>query len=473
MTKQKPALIVDLDGTLISSDMLFETLVRLIKKNILYVFLLPLWLLKGKAQLKYEIARRVEVDVSTLPYNKALLDYLNQEQQVRDIYLATASSSLVAEPIKQNFDFFKGCFASDESNNLKGKHKAAFLNQKFGEKNYTYVGNDASDVNVWRNSHSAIVVSNSKSLVSKAKAVTEVEQVSDGTKASLKTFIKAIRVHQWVKNALLFVPIFAAHKFTDIALLTDVALATLAFSFCAFSVYLLNDLMDIEADRHHKSKKNRPFASGTLPIQVGLFGFPLLLGTALIICLFLPLPFFVCLILYYIATSAYSFSLKQKLLLDVVILAGLFTSRIIAGAAASNVILSEWLLAFSMFFFLSLALVKRYTELVYLEEAGKTSTKGRGYRVTDMPIVAAMGIASGYISVLVFALYLNSTAVAQLYTYPTLLWLLGPVLLYWVSRIWILAQRGQMNDDPIVFAIRDRVSQIMGLLIGLTFLIAQ
>lgn len=474
MNDNDTPLAVDLDGTLIFSDMLFESLVRLLKKNMFYIFMLPIWLLQGKAFLKQAIAERVTIDVTTLPYNDELVDHLKLENaKGRPLYLVTASNKLIAQPICDHLGFFTGLYASDEQSNLKGKTKAELLNKVFGTKNYCYAGNDSSDLIVWQSAKSGILVSNNNALIESAKKSTAIEHEFTPPKASLKTALKAIRVHQWVKNSLLFVPIFAAHKFTDVPLLLDVLLAAIAFSFCASSVYLLNDLMDIEADRHHKTKKNRPFASGHLPIQFGLVGFPILFGVALLLSLNLPLPFTISLIVYYIATSAYSFALKQKLLIDVVVLAGLFTARIIAGAAASSVLLSEWLLAFSMFFFLSLAMVKRYTELVYLNESGQTSTKGRGYRVTDIPIVASMGIASGYISVLVFALYLNSQAVTGLYAHPTLLWLLGPILLYWISRLWMLAQRGQMHDDPIVFAIRDRVSQIMGLIIAVTFLAAQ
>lgn len=473
MIYKKP-LIVDLDGTLIFSDMLFETFVRLIKKNPLILFFVPLWLLRGgKSRLKYEVARRIAFDASTLPYNQPLIEYLQDQQRYRDVFLATASHSLVAESICKQFDFFSGCFASDSAKNLKGKTKADLLNEKFGEGQYSYVGNDQNDLEVWKHSHSALVVTNSENLIKKASGVTQIEKKFSSPRGYVASFVKAMRVHQWVKNALLFVPIFTAHQYTQFNLMLDVVLAMLAFSLCASSVYLLNDLMDIEADRLHKSKRNRPFASGRLPIVYGLLGFPVLLASALFICLKLPVSFLLVLVTYFVATTAYSFFFKQKLLVDVIFLAGLFTCRIMAGAAATSIALSEWLLAFAMFFFLSLALVKRYTELVYLSSAGETNSKGRGYLVIDMPLISAMGVASGYISVLVFALYLNTDVVSELYSTPTLLWMLGPILLYWISRVWILAHRGEMNDDPIVFAIRDRVSQIMGLLIALAFLIAQ
>ena len=466
MIYNKP-LIVDLDGTLIFGDMLFETFVRLIKKNPLFLFFVPLWLLRGgKSRLKYEVARRIVFDASTLPYNQPLIEYLQDQQRYRDIFLATASHALVAESICKQFDFFSGYFASDSEKNLKGKTKADLLNEKFGEGQYSYVGNDQNDIEVWKHSHSALVVTNSNNLIKKASDVTQIEKKFSSPQGYVASFVKAMRVHQWVKNALLFVPIFTAHQYTQTSLMLDVVFAMSAFSLCASSVYLLNDLMDIEADRLHKSKRNRPFASGRLPIVYGLLGFPVLLVSALLICLKLPASFLLVLAAYFVATTAYSFFFKQKLLVDVILLAGLFTCRIIAGAAATSIVLSEWLLAFAMFFFLSLALVKRYTELVYLSSAGETNSKGRGYLVIDMPLISAMGVASGYISVLVFALYLNTDVVSELYSIPTLLWLLGPILLYWISRVWILAHRGEMNDDPIVFAIRDRV-------IALAFLIAQ
>ena len=468
-------LIVDLDGTLINTDTLMESLMVLLKSNPFAIFLLPFWVLKGKAFFKNQVARNVELDPQHLPYNQSVLEAIEAARaQDRPCYLATGSVRKYADQIAEYLGFFDRVFATDASGgpNFTGKDKAAGLIAEFGEGNFDYMGNASVDLKVWQHGHTAHVVSNSKKLETQARVVAQDIETHPAPQRSLKTWVKAIRVHQWVKNALIAVPLLTSHQLMQPELIVLCLLGILAFSLAASSVYVLNDLLDLESDRQHPSKCKRPFASGAIPIIYGGLLFPCLLVAAFGLAVFLPVKFLIALSVYYVLTVAYSFKLKQVILLDTIVLAGLYTMRIIAGTVLIGVTFSFWLLAFSVFIFLSLALVKRYTELVLMKAKGSQKALGRGYHADDAPIVAAFGCASGYIAVLVMALYVNSAEVLTLYTQPALLWLVCLVLLYWISRVWMLAHRGQMHDDPIVFAVKDVQSLVTGLVVGAVFLIA-
>jgi 4-hydroxybenzoate polyprenyltransferase len=283
-----------------------------------------------------------------------------------------------------------------------------------------------------------------------------------------------LRLHQWVKNALIFVPLFSAHQVTNVELLGRGILAFILFGLCASSVYLLNDLLDLEDDRHHKSKRHRPFASGQLSIKAGLIAFPLLLVIAFAgALLLLPWQFAAALGIYYILTLSYSLALKRQMAVDVIALALLYTIRVIAGVAAFQLPLTFWLLAFSTFMFLSLALAKRYGELRDALVRGRTEkARGRDYDPRDLEMISALGAAAGYQSVIVLALYVRDPHTMALYSRPELIWLACPLLLFWVTRVWMLTHRGHMHDDPVVFAVSDRVSLIVGALFCLVFLAA-
>jgi 4-hydroxybenzoate polyprenyltransferase len=403
-----------------------------------------------------------------------LLAYLKeQKKKGRVIALATASHQKYALQIAEHLGIFERVFATNGLVNIASTQKANALVKAYGQGQFVYAGNARPDMKVWLTAAAAIVVGPSKSLFKEAEKLLEIEHHFPLPKPGIKAYLKACRIHQWVKNVLVFVPMFAAHQVTELNLLFNSLLAFFAFSLCASSVYLLNDLLDLDADRHHKTKCNRPFAAGSIPALHGIVLIPLLLMVVAILCFLLPLWFTFALLLYYVATTAYSFGLKQHIMLDVVVLAGLYTMRLLAGAAATGIELSSWLMAFSMFIFLSLAMVKRYTELVGLKAKGVVdAAKGRGYEVEDIALLSALGGASGYISVLVMALYISSDGVQAMYSHPQVLWAVCPVLLYWVSRVWIIAHRGKMHDDPIVFAIKDRVSQVVALLIGSILLLA-
>ncbi|MCW0459168.1 Protoheme IX farnesyltransferase [Xanthomonas sacchari] len=459
------ALCVDLDGTLLNSDILYESLLALLARNPLYVFLLPLWLLRGKAALKRELAARVALPAETLPYNEHVLELLRTTPQ-RPRVLCTASDQLLVAPIAAHLGLFEEVIASDGQRNLSGRNKADVLVQRFGEGNFDYAGNGRVDLHVWDKAGGAWVVNNGNSLRAAAAQRTTVHGHWPAPPRA-RAWLKALRLHQWLKNLLVFVPLLTAHRFLEGESVLQSVIAMVAFGLCASGVYVLNDLLDLTPDRQHPRKRKRPFAAGRLPLLQGLFAAPALTVAGLALSLACNLHFTLVLLAYYVMTLAYSLRLKRIVMIDVVLLAALYTVRIIGGAVAIDLELSFWLLAFSMFIFLSLALLKRYTELHAMLGSGKTKASGRAYSVEDLVLLQSMGAAAGYIAVMVMALYINSPESVQLYRHPKLLWLICPVLLYWVSRVWIVAHRGDMHDDPIVFAATDRVSQVVVVLCGL------
>ncbi len=472
---QNRPLVVDMDGTLIKTDMLFESFLRVLKAKPWLVLAMPFWLLQGRQVLKQKLAACAEIDVSVLPFQSGVLSFLKAEKAGgRKVILATASTDVVAEKVASAAGVFDEVLASCGKVNLKGQSKAEALIERFGERGFDYIGNDSADIPVWKSSHTVHVVSASEAFANRSRSLgTEVGEWFQAPSASLITVLKALRVHQWVKNVLVFVPLLMAHRLGEPELLSKALLAFVAFCLCASSVYLLNDMIDIDDDRHHRSKKHRPIAAGDLSIAMALFIFPVLLCAGFAVAFFaVSAPFAYLLGLYYILTLAYSFALKRMLMVDVVVLAGLYTSRIAGGALAIDVELSFWLITFSVFIFLSLALVKRYAELLVLQGSGSAEIKGRGYSVEDLPTLLSLGTASAYLSVLVMALYIDTQKVVELYGYPQMLWLLCPVVLFWVSRVWMLTHRGQMHDDPIVFAIKDPVSRYTAVCMVLILVLA-
>lgn len=451
------AVCVDLDGTLLRTDLLYESTLALLARNPLYLFLLPMWLLRGKAALKREIASRVTIDAETLPYDARVVSFLKATTQ-RPRVLCTASDVRFAEAVANHLGVFEQVIAGDGSRNLAGHHKADALVEKFGLKNFDYLGNGRVDLQVWSKARAGWVVNGNSRLSRAAGKICELRAHWPDQGGSVKKWLKAMRLHQWLKNLLVFVPLLAAHRVLEPAAALNAALAFAAFGLCASGVYILNDLLDLTADRLHPRKRLRPFAAGELPVLHGLIAAPLLTAAGFALAWLCTPAFALVLATYYMMTLGYSLRLKRIVMVDVVLLAGLYTIRIIGGATAIGSELSFWLLAFSMFIFLSLAMLKRYTELVTMLADGKQDVSGRGYRVDDLAIVQSLGGASGFIAVLVLCLYINSQSGMTLYRHPQLLWLLCPLLLYWVSRTWLLAHRGEMHDDPIIFAASDRAS---------------
>jgi 4-hydroxybenzoate polyprenyltransferase/phosphoserine phosphatase len=464
-------LYVDLDGTLMRSDLLLESFLELLKRNLLYLFLVPLWLLRGKAVLKREIASRVSLRVDLLPWNTEFVDYLRaQKAQGRRLVLISASDQLLVDAVAAHLGLFDAAIGSDGKRNCSGSQKQQIIAAEAPQ--YVYAGDREVDLDVWRHAAAAIPVNVSPALRSRVAALSPIEAEFTRTPGGLKGCIRSLRLHQWLKNALVLLPLVLAHELTDTRLFLQALLAFLSFGLCASSVYVLNDLLDLPSDRQHHSKRLRPLASGEIALLSGLLISPVLLLLSFALASQLPRAFVIILAVYYLCTGLYSFVLKRIMLVDVIMLAALYTLRIIAGAAAVSVVPSFWLLAFSMFLFFSLAVVKRYTELDYLQKAGIEQSEGRGYYAQDLNMMAMFGSASALMSVMVFALYINNDDTREQYATPELLWLLCPLLLYLITRIWLLAARGQIAEDPIVFAIKDRVSQALTLCAGVLLWLA-
>lgn len=467
-------LVIDLDGTLLRSDLLVESALAFVRAQPLRALAPLAWLGGGKVMLKQRLAEEVELDVATLPYDTRVLELIGRERALgRRIVLATASHRLHAERVAAHLGLFDEVLASGDGVNLSAERKRDSLLQRYGHQGYDYAGNSSDDLAVWACARHAYVVSAGALLARRAQAHGNVAQVLPRATAGalLRAVFKALRAHQWAKNLLLFLPLLAAHVLDQPARLAAGALAFVCFSLCASSVYLLNDLLDIGDDRHHRSKRHRPFAAGTLPALAGVALAPLLLAAAFGLALWLlPWKFSVVLLSYYALTLAYSLALKRVMALDAITLAALYTLRLIAGAAAFSVPLTFWMLAFSMFMFLSLALVKRYAELREARHRGdQGQARGRGYYPGDLEMISALGAAAGYLSVLVLALYTQDKATVALYRQPQLIWLACPLLLFWTTRTWMLTHRGEMHDDPVVFALKDRTSLVVGLLFAVIF----
>ena len=455
------ALVVDLDGTLLRSDLLFESVVMLLGRKPWLAFLLPLWLIRGKAHLKQRVARLVDLDLGDLPWDERVLALVEQHRGRRTLVLCTASDEKLAASVANHFGLFDEVIASDGHRNVSGTVKAEMVAAKYGARGFDYIGNARADLSVWEHARFAIVANAGEALTRAAAKRCPVQLVLPGEGSGWRQWAKALRLHQWLKNALIFVPMLAAHKFLDPSVVLECVLGFFDFGLCASSVYLLNDLLGLADDRQHPTKSQRPFASGRLALSQGLL-VSVFLGLAAFGLGILLSPLFAgVLAVYYLLNVSYSFWLRKRVMVDVVVLAGLYTLRIVAGAALLGTAISFWLLAFSMFLFLSLAMLKRYTELLGQRTKGASATFGRGYEVDDLPLLQSLGAASGYLAVLVLALYINSTASEMLYRRPQVLWLLCPLLLYWISRAWMIAHRGLMRDDPVIFAATDRTSQVI------------
>jgi 4-hydroxybenzoate polyprenyltransferase len=464
---------VDLDGTLTLTDTLHESVLTIVRNKPYLLLLLPFWLFKGIAHLKQKVAENSELDVTTLPYNQPLIDWLKEEKERgKKIVLCTAANEKIAKAVVSNFDLFDAFIASDSETNLKSARKRDALQERYGVEGYDYAGNSNDDLEVWADASNAVVVNASENVLKKVSTLTSVTQVFRSEQAGIVVWLKAIRTHQWLKNLLLFVPLLAAHQIGNAQSLVLIVIAFFSFSLCASSIYITNDLLDLESDRSHPRKRFRPFASGKLSVSNGVFAVPLLIAASFLLGAIVSVDFLFVLLIYLFLTVMYSFSLKRLVLVDCLTLATLYTMRIIAGAAAVSVSLSFWLLAFSIFIFLSLALVKRCSELLVQLQEGKNKAHGRGYLVTDVPLLQALGVSSGYISTLVIALYLRSENVMSLYAQPLAIWLLIPILLFWVSWVWLKSSRGEMHDDPIVFAAKDKASLSVATIAALVFIYA-
>ena len=470
----EPPLVVDLDGTLIRSDMLLESMLAAVCRAPATALWMPFWLLRGRAVLKRELAARAQVGVEALPYRPEVLALVRDAgREGRRVVLATAADATLARDVAAHLGGFSEILASDGAMNLKGAAKSQALVDRFGERGFDYVGDSAADTAVWKRARRALVVGG-PGLLALARAASPGASAVEGTPAGGSRWLRALRLHQWPKNLLVAVPLLTAHRWTDVQALTTSLTACFAFCLVASAIYVANDLMDLASDRLHDVKRGRPFASGEIGIAAGLAAIPLLLVAGWTLAVAASAAFAWALAAYAVIALAYSLRLKQLAVVDVMVIGGLYTLRLVGGALAIGVVMSQWLLAFSLFVFLSLALVKRHGELA--KHIGRDTTlsllPGRGYRPGDAPLVAQLGTASGYLSVLVLALYLNSDTVATLYTRPLWLWALPVLLLYWITRVWLLAWRGTLAEDPLSFALRDGASYLVVALMVLCVLVA-
>lgn len=464
-------LYVDLDGSLIATDLLHESLLKLLRVSPLSLLRLPGWLLRGKAALKREVAQRVEIDVTTLPYRPEVIRFVREARaNGKRVVLATASDVRLASQVAEHLGLFDGVIASDGQSNLSGTRKLAAMRLDAGVGAFSYLGDNTVDLPIWRAAQGAAVVSRSSSLVRRAARATRLDAHIEPAAVPLRRYLYAIRLHQWLKNVLVFLPLMPVLHELSASVVLDACLAFLAFGLMASGIYVLNDLLDLDSDRRHKRKRLRPFASGEIPVQVGLQMCILLCASSLTLALTVMRPMFAgILILYMLLTTSYSFFLKRRAIVDVFSLAALYTIRVAAGAAATGLPLSIWILSFSLFIFLSLALAKRYVELSGTPAEVKQMSRDRNYHLGDLPLVLCGGVAAGQMSAVVLSLYLQDQQMLDRYANPTYLWILVPVFLFWIMRIWLKAVRGALHDDPVVFAARDWVSRL-AVVIGATAL---
>jgi 4-hydroxybenzoate polyprenyltransferase/phosphoserine phosphatase len=448
-------LVVDLDGTLLRTDLLLESALRLIKQTPWLALLMPLWLLRGRAYLKHKIFQRVQIDVSVLPSHEELLAWLRDEKaHGRHLVLATASDYHQARSVVEPFRLFDTVLGSDGQRNLKGRKKLQTIVEVCGKK-FDYVGNSSSDLAIWRGCRHAILVNTSRRVERSARRAGNVVRVFPRSLTHFREALRSMRFYQWVKNLLLFVSAITSHTIFDVSVAGNATLAFLSFGFAASAGYILNDLLDLEEDRRHPTKKQRPFASGRASIGSGIPLAITSLSASAVIAAWLPRAFVSSLIAYLILTSLYSLFLKRLLVVDVLTLALLYTLRVVAGSAATGIVLSPWLLSFAFFLFLSLAFSKRAADLIQHQQDNRKAVPGRGYVTTDLDAVCIAGMCSGFLSSLVLALYINSESVQLLYRQPIFLWGLQPILLYYISRLWVICRRGELIQDPIQYTVRE------------------
>jgi 4-hydroxybenzoate polyprenyltransferase/phosphoserine phosphatase len=465
-------LVVDLDGTLVRSDLLIETAFSELARRPQSLLDMVAALSRGKAALKHRLAEPTTFDPAVLPYDDNVIARIDQARaENRPVYLASASHERLVSAVADHLGVFDGWFASDETTNLAGEAKANRLVEAFGEGGFDYVGNDAADLPVWSRARTAIAVRAPAGVARKLAGIAPSAEHLTSERPNAKTWAKLIRVHQWAKNALVFLPLLDSHTF-EAGAFAHAMLAAIAFSLCASSVYVLNDLIDLPDDRAHRTKCRRPLACGQIPLMSGVLAIPVLLMGSIVVAATVSASFLAVLAVYFVLTTAYSFYLKRVLLVDVFTLASLYTIRVVAGAVAIGAAPSLWLLGFCLSIFLSLALIKRYVELAANLDADLPAPSNRGYNTSDLSMVGALAAAAGFNAVTIFALYLSSDTVHQLYSRPEILWLICPILTHWIGRALILAQRRKMDDDPVIFALRDRQSLATTAVLGLLVIAA-
>ncbi len=465
-------LCVDLDGTLVRTDMLVESVLLLVRQQPIMLLYLPFWLLKGKTFFKQAIASNVLLDDTQYPFNNDVVEYIEEEKShAREIILVTGSHQSIAEHIGQQTQLFDRVQGTDSAVNLTSNQKRQWLESEFGPGGFDYIGDHTDDLNVWPSARRKLLVARNQNIVKKSGI--SFDKVFQSPRAGVRDFLKLLRVHQWSKNVLILVPFLLDQRFGDWPATISIVLAFLAMSLLASMTYIINDMLDLQADRQNPTKSKRPLPSGKISLITGGKVVLLLFVSVIFLCLFLPASFNIALLAYLVITLCYSLFFKKVAMLDVCLIAALHTLRVVAGTLAIQAVWSFWLLAFSMFIFFSLALAKRVAELFNLQKADKEKTLGRDYRVSDLPVLIATGVSTGYLSVLIVALYINSDKVRIMYSVPEALWLVCPILMFWIGRIWMKTSRGEMHEDPIIFALRDRVSLDIGGLVAVVVIAAK
>jgi 4-hydroxybenzoate polyprenyltransferase len=463
MTSARPLpLAVDLDGTLCRANTIFEQVMLLLRERPWLAPALPFWLLGGRPAFKARLARHAPLDRIALPYQRAFVAYLEGEAAAgREIVLVTAADKSTASHVASLFPFFREGIGTDGPVNLAGSAKAEYLAKRYGEKGFAYAGNEHRDLKVWARAGAAVVVNPSRGLAAAAAKLCPVEKEFDDRPARLPTLLKALRPHQWLKNILIFVPVFTAHRLGDQSALVHSLMAFAAFCAAASGAYVLNDLMDLPSDRAHATKKRRPFASGDLPVELGVLLCPLLLTVSAVLSLSLPVSARWLLASYVVLTLLYTFLLKRLMLVDVLVLASLYAVRLVMGHLSTGIPLSRWLIAFALCMFLSLALLKRYCEL---RERSDGRAPGRGYHVDHLKIIDVTGVVTGCLAAAVIAFYAGGEHVKTLYATPAYMYALSPIFLVWILRMWRLGYKGEMHEDPVLFTLHDLFSVAIGAL---------
>ncbi|MEM8691302.1 MAG: UbiA family prenyltransferase [Pseudomonadota bacterium] len=465
-------LVVDLDGTLLRSDLLIETAFLRVGRDPVAIFGVLNALQRSKADLKHFLCETADCAPETLPYDANILLMIRLAHLAgRPVYLASASHEAFVKAIADHLGFFTGYFATTLDENLSGMAKAKRLVEAFGHMGFDYIGNDKADLPVWKVARQPIAIRAPSRVAARLRAMAPHAEFVPHHEANLKDWTRQLRMHQYVKNVLVFIPIIAAHALTFENLLITMV-AAVAFCLAASACYILNDLVDLQEDRAHRTKKHRPLARGDIPLWNALLAIPILLGMTTIISLSISTSFALVMLVYFVTTTAYSFFLKKVLLVDVLTLAGLYTIRMLGGAVAVGVSLSSWLIIFALSIFVSLALMKRFVELAARADEDLASPQNRDYEKMDLSMIAALSAAAGFNAVTVLALYVSGSSVTELYSKPEMLLLACPILTYWIGRALILAQRRQMQDDPVIFAVKDPLSQLSGVAMLAVFLSA-
>jgi 4-hydroxybenzoate polyprenyltransferase len=462
----EPPLVVDLDAALWLTDPLMESVLRLVKQEFRPALLLPFWLLRGRAYVRRRVSERVSLEGSSLPVNESLLEWLRGQKGGRRLVLA-ASDPRHAKSAAGGMRLFDDVIAGEFS----GGEKAAAIVERCGGE-FDYAGSSAGDLAVWQSCRKAILVRASHAVEAQVRRVADVAMVFPAPKGRWRAAVRSLRLYQWIKNLLAFVPALTSHTIFQPNAFTGSLRAFFAFSFCASGVYVLNDLLDLEEDRRHSRKRERPFASGECPISTGLFLAAICLAGGLAVAGAARDGLLTLMAVYTAVALLYSLRLKRALLLDVLTLSILYMLRIIGGHVVTGIVLTPWLLSFAFFLFLSLAFSKRVGELVKIRQSGGAEAPGRGYAVTDLPVITTAGVSSGFLSSMVLALYINSESVQLLYVRPEILWAILPPLLYYITRLWVICGRGELDDDPIVYTARDPATYYVAVVVALVMLAA-